>query len=224
MYLYDKKEKSLDVYSFDANQWVMFEYRERQMLQIPEKNRVLVAEAYSHDVGESPLFEFYANRFDETIIPMEYANSKRDELRYHFLRTGKTSKRNREILLDSYYFGHLSDRNVARLQDINKLRYFLLNKTTYSAELYNNRIKKLENIIELPESLYLLQMLEQGKFSLIGDKNISEQLDLFNISQIGELSLDELKKIDAYGITQNAYEQTLAKAENDAHVLRLIRK
>ena len=78
MFLYDKKEKSLDVYSFNGKQQDMIQYRENQMLQIAERDRVVVAESYSHDMGESPLFEFYAKRLDTEIIPMEYANSKRD--------------------------------------------------------------------------------------------------------------------------------------------------
>lgn len=224
MFLYDKKEKSLDVYSFNGYEEDMIQYREDQMLQIPEMDRVFMAESYSHDMGESPLFEFYAERLDTEIIPMEYANSKRGKLRYHFLKTGPTSKRNKEILLDCFYYGHLSDRKIARIQDLNKLRYFLLYNTTYSAQLYNSRIRILQDIIELPESLYLLQMLEQGKFALLGDKDISEQLNLFTISHIDEISLAELKKMDTCGITQNAYEQTLNKAENDAHILKLIRK
>ena len=43
-------------------------------------------------------------------------------------------------------------------------------------------------------------------------------------SNIDEISLDELKKINTFGITQNTYEQTLSKAENAAHILKLIRK
>lgn len=224
MFLYDKKENSIDVYSFDENKESMTEYRKSKMLEIPERDRVVVAESYNYDMGESPVFEFYAKKFDTTIIPMKYVNFKNGSLSYHFLKTGKTSKRNKKILLDSYYFGNLSDRNVARIQDLNKLRYFLLSKTVYSAQLYDNRFKKLEDIIELPESLYLLQMLEQGKFSLLKNKDISEQLSLFYVSYINELSLEELKKMDACGITNNTYEQILIKTENDAHLLKLLKK
>ncbi len=224
MFLYDKKDNALDVYSLTGNKQAMTEYRQRKMLEIPERDRVLVAESYSHDMSEAPLFEFYAKQFDTTIIPMEYANSTRNGLRYHFLKTNQASKKNKETLLDSYYFGHLSDRSVARIQDLNRLRYFLLYKTTYSAQPYDNKFKNLKDIIELPESLYLLQMLEQGKFSLLEDKDISDQLSLFSVSYIDELSLDELRKIDKCGITQNAYEKALMKAANDAHVLQLIRK
>lgn len=224
MFLYDKKENSIDVYTFNGNSEAMIEYRQNQMLQIPERQRVVVAESYSYDMGEAPLFEQYAEHFDTKIIPMEYANLKKDCFRYHFLVPNITSKRNKNILLDSYYSGQLSDKTVARIQDINKLRYFLLSKVVYDAEIYDNRKKILKDIIELPESLYLLQMLEQGKFSLLTDKDITEQLDLFSLEHINEISFEELRRMEACGLSNNTFEEILTKSENDASVLKLIKK
>lgn len=224
MFLYEKKDNSLDVYSFIGNEQAMTEYRRSKMLEIPEKDRILVAESYCDDMSEPPLLEFYVKKFDTSIIPMESLNYQVNELRYHFLKVAKANKINNNKLLDSYYCGNLSDKSVARVQDLDKLRYFLLPNNIYSADRYDNRYKRLENIIELPESLFLLQMLEQEKFSLLKDKDISDQLSLFSVSCIDELCLDELKKMDNCGITQNAYKQTLIKAENDKNILKLIRK
>ena len=225
MFLYDKKEKSLDVYSFNDDKPDIIGYRMNQMFKIPERERVVVAKSFSYDDNDTPLFERYQKQFDTIVIPMILANEKENELRYHLLKTvGITSRRNREILLDSYYFWHLSDRKIARIQDLDRLRYFLLTTTKYTRESWEPRVKILKDIIELQESLYILQMLEQEKFSLLGDKDISKQLDLFKISHINQISLEELKKVDACGMTINTYEQVLAKADNDAHVLKLIIK
>lgn len=78
--------------------------------------------------------------------------------------------------------------------------------------------------MELPESLYFLQMLEQGKFSLLIDKDIIEQLDLFSLAHIDEINLEELRKMDACGISRNTFEEIIAKSENDECVLKLIKK
>ena len=145
-------------------------------------------------------------------------------MKNYFLLPGKTSKRNMNILLDRYYNGQFSDRNVARIQDLSKLRYFLLSKEIYSAEIYDNRIKKLKDIMELPESLYFLQMLEQGKFSLLIDKDITEQLDLFSLEHINEISFEELRRMEACGLSNNTFEKIIAKSENDECVLKLIKK
>lgn len=223
MFLYDKKEKSLDVYSFVEDSQAIREYRQSKILEIPERDRVVVAESYSQDMSEIPLFEFYAEQFDINTIPMEYANSQEKNLRYHLLKKGKTSKRNRDILLDKFYSGELTDRNIARIQDLDKIRYYLLYEKTYKAQAYDNRLKRMKNIIELPESLYLLQMLEQEKFSLLEDKDILEQLSLFSLTHLDELNLSEIKRMADCGLTNNSYEQIIGKASNDAHVLNLIK-
>lgn len=223
MFLYDKKEKSLDVYSFVEDSQAIREYRQSKILEIPERDRVVVAESYSQDMSEIPLFEFYAEQFDINTIPMEYVNSQEKNLRYHLLKKGKTSKRNRDILLDKFYSGELTDRNIARIQDLDKIRYYLLYEKTYKAQAYDNRLKRMKNIIELPESLYLLQMLEQEKFSLLEDKDILEQLSLFSLTHLDELGLSEIKRMADCGLTNNSYEQIIGKASNDAHVLNLIK-
>ena len=65
------------------------------MLQIPERDRVVVDESYSYDMGEVPLFEQYSKHFDTKIIPMEYANLRKDCFRYHFLVPNITSCSNK---------------------------------------------------------------------------------------------------------------------------------
>lgn len=224
MYLYDKKDKTIDVYSFDANEIVMKAYRETQMQQIPENKRVYIAESYSPELSTTPILALSEKELDQRIFSMEEANSRQDNGNYHLLSSDKTSRRNREILLDSFYYGHLSNRNVARIHDLEQIRYFLLEQTTYIPELYNRRIRTLKNIIELPESLYLLQMLEQGKFSPISNHDFSEQLELFSVAHIDEISLEELAKMDVCGITENAYESTLNKTTEHAPVIQLCKK
>ncbi len=82
----------------------------------------------------------------------------------------------------------------------------------------------MEEIIQLPESLYLLQLLEQGRFALFDGKDISEQLALYTLAKINEVSMEELQKMDVCGITQDVYSRTIQKAENHAHLLKLIKR
>lgn len=230
MLLYDKKDKdSIRVYEFNGNKEDLMQYRIEEMSKIPENERILEAETYAENWRSiSPVFEYYAHVFDEVIIPIEQVNAEKSEHsvhgRYHLLKNVNTGSVNERILLDSYYYGFLNDRNVARIQDLEKIRYLLLKLEIYDSVLYDSRKKIMREIIELPESLYLLQLLEQGKFSLIGDKDISEQLDLFSIDIFNEFSLMELAIMDECGVTENAYERVLEKAKNDAYVLKLVKK
>lgn len=223
MFLYDKKDNSIDVYSLIGIKQALKEYRQDKMQAIPEREQVVVAESYSYDMDEVPVFELYANQFDSTIIPSEYANSQDNSVKYHILKTGKTSRRNREILLERYYLGQLWDRSVARVQYADKIRYYLLNSTTYTNQNYSHRIKRLKDIIELPESLYLLQMLEQENYPLLWGNDITEQLDLFSFEYVDELRLSEIKKMATCGLTKDSYEQIMIKARNNEPILSLLK-
>ena len=132
---------------------------------------------------------------------------------------------NRDNLLNAYYYGYYVSKDITKIKYLNMLKFFLFTSNQYNNNFYfsSKNIKYITDIIELPESLYLLQLIEQQRFSLIGNKDISEQLSLFTIFKTNEISFDELKKVDACGITDNAYDITIKKAEEDKHILKLIK-
>lgn len=78
--------------------------------------------------------------------------------------------------------------------------------------------------MEIPESLYLLSLIEKEKFSLIGNKSISEQLNLFKIEQLKEIDLKSIGTMHNIGILSGGYSSVIKKAENDAHILKLIKR
>lgn len=87
-------------------------------------------------------------------------------------------------------------------------------------KLYQYRVQE---IIQIPESLYLLSLIEQEKFSLIGDKDVSEKLSLFKLEQIPPVDLETLQMLDK-GIAPGYYSKAIEKAQNHAHILKLILK
>lgn len=104
------------------------------------------------------------------------------------------------------------------------MMYFLLTQKNYFT-CFNNTDKKVKNgIIKIPESLYLLQLFQQEEFSFLNDKSISELLSLFSVSYTDEISLEELEKMDKYGMAPNAYQNALNKANKDSQVLKFVRK
>ena len=227
MLLYEKRGKKIGIYKFIPNRDALTEYRRREMTSIPESERVLIAEGHTASCSEVPLFEFYSKNLDSIILSMEEVNSKKNDAHgnYHNIRTDGTTPRNKEILLDCYCQGNLNKCAVARIQDLKQLKYYLLTKTDYEDTWFDTRLKIMKDIIQIPESLYLLQLLEQEKFALIKDEDISKQLSLFNLSRcFDEISLEEFEKTDKYGITKNLYQQTVDKANNDAILLKLLNK
>lgn len=217
MYLYDKRENRIDVYDLISDDKKLYEYRIEQMQQIPEEQKIICG-ITSTGIEGYEIFKKYENKFDTELIPIENANG-----RYHRLEPDMLNGtgRNREVLLDSYYSGYLKDRKIARLRDLKRLRYFLLNQTQYS---YYFEKAILGGIIEIPKELYLLSLIEQEKFTLIGDKDVSEQLGLFSLEQTKVIDLDTLERMDCIGVAPGCYSRAIVKAANDAHILKLIRK
>ena len=82
----------------------------------------------------------------------------------------------------------------------------------------------MKGVIRLPESLYLLELIERERFAPLDGKNVAQQLALYSLSKINEISTEELQKMDTCGITKGAYTRVIDKANNDSHVLRLIKK
>ena len=81
-----------------------------------------------------------------------------------------------------------------------------------------------ESVINLPESLYLLELLLREKFELLNDKNIQEQLKLFDISCVDSFSLGTLDKLNGYGmINDESMKEIDRKIEQSEKILKLIK-
>ena len=235
MILYDNKGKTLDVYEFNANEDDLTTYRKEQIKKIPEVERILVAETRVSSPFRctSPLFEgFTGKEYNNIILTSDCVDDENQKNRniygvYNVLKNDTTlCNQHKKELLDSYCHGNLIDRNVIQIQYPEMKKYLLLylQQYDYLGEYDNGRNYRMSKIIQLPESLYLLQLIEQEKFASLAGKNIDEQLTLYSLSKINEISAEELQKMDICGITQNAYARVIDKANSDSHVLRLIKK
>ena len=78
---------------------------------------------------------------------------------------------------------------------------------------YINR--EMKDIISIPECLYYLQMLEQGKFSVVYRDEIDEQLRMFSVSKEPQISLtvDELEKWHKSNFPMEPFESTLKQVD-----------
>ena len=234
MFLYDKKDKYLDVYDFTASRSDLANYRMTQMKELPEDEKVFIADTRVDPYGDILLFEKYTGEiFNDEVLTASYVDNDSEERktsnayrRYHVLKADRRSKENNDNLLACYGYGHLSDKPVVQIQYAEMIKYYLLKRKNYDFVEFDEYGKKyrMEEIIQLPETLYLLQLIEQGRFDLLDGKNVAEQLALYSLSKINEISFEELQKMDACGVTENIYTEVINKADNDAHVLKLIKK
>lgn len=218
MFLYDKKENTLDVYKFTGNNDKLINYRKEQL----RKNQKDLCLLYAQTTARwqsllPPLFEEYQNDFDTTIFTKRMV----DGYTHHLISVPIN-----ESIKETYKQfcnGKQADKPIIRVAESNDISYFLLTNQKYQPDgVYKEKLT-LSGIIRLPESLFILQMLEQGKFSVVRDYDISEQLRLFSFTKVGQLDIEQLKNMDICGISQNAYTETLAKAEAHKEGLQLIK-
>jgi len=129
--------------------------------------------------------------------------------------------------VNKYIAGDIEDSNIVRVfnynKKINELKYikYLLISNKY--ELKEKNVFEMDSVINLPESLYLLELLLRGNIDLISDKNLKEQLELFDISCIDSFSLDKLYELDKYGIIDINKEQIDRKIKHSEKILKLIK-
>lgn len=223
MLLYKKNGKTLEVYEFSADENELFNYRKEQMKKIPEEKTIYIAEAYPKDKKEKPILERRSNNFNGKVIPIQNLNSHHYA---HFFKTNvNLPKDKQENLLNRLYSGEFDKNKIARIKDDN-LRYFLLSRAQYEKDTFSSYFNKriLKDIIEVPESLYYLQLLLQEKFSFLEDANISSQLSLFHLEYVDEVSLDELKKIDNLEIAKDSFQKVINKANRDSIIFQKYKK
>lgn len=226
MKLYDRNGDKLTVYNLTAKDEDLTQYRLTKMEQIPKKDRFFKAEPHLAPYGNTLLFEYYTNEDNKgKVIKATEADSRKSSdlygRYYHILKKAKTNKK----LLSDYYSGYLVSRNVVRIQYLDMMKYFLLSEEyRYLGEYDDGKIYKMRGIMQIPESLYLLQLIEQERFENLDKKDIIEQLEFYWLSKISEFNMDELKKMDEFGVANGAYQKAIHKSKTDKHILNILTK
>lgn len=225
MYIYNINKNTLEVYKLKANLADIIKYKKEQMKQIEEDKQILYVETYSGIFGETILFEEYINSSNQDPISIEEANKEKPDRvgKYHKLLYSNPNSIERQTLLEEYYSGKLTNCNVIKIKDVNKIRYLLLKNSKYEKSTTKHTCKILKEIIEIPKSLYLLQLLEQGQFQLLEEVDITEQLGLYTIELFRKINLDELENIDLCELSENVYQNAINKSKNSNHILKRIK-
>lgn len=211
MLLYRKKDKSIVIYMFQPIESKIIEYKTEQMNLIPENKQVVQAKLkFETDLSKLNLL---------------HDNSYIDELSF------SDDCQNNEKILQAYFQNTSSSYKTLRFQDETRIMYCLI---FCRHENLNNTTL---DIIHLPRSLYILQLLLNGEYDLVVNKNILEQLDLFKVNknileqlelfevkELEEVSIDELEKIVSYNIMPVSYYiEALKKCEKDKEFVKVIR-
>ena len=237
MYLFDRSGDNIEIYSLEPKRMDIKNYRQQEMEKIPFEQRILRIETNTKDLPFNE--DFTNNPFSKPIDidhqKLTYNNKKTIGTEYHKLGITRGTANSIDYVeekMKGYYFGNYDSSQMVRVfrydehqQRLNFILYLLLNNY-YHKERENSKIKYIENIINIPESLYLLELINRGQFSLLDNKDITEQLSLFKISNspVKTYTLKELEEIGKYGFDPNAVNTALNNVEESKSIFERIRR
>ena len=226
MILYEKKNNMINVYKLTAEEKSLIDFRIQEMKNIPENNRALYAKQVYQNFNNRPLFEQYREKLDEHIFPYEKADRRlSSDIIYHILLPYPEDKSEKKELIKRYYDGKYTDKKVARVL-YDKVRYYLLTQDKYIDAKFRAYTKYLKGIIQIPESLYMLQLFEQGKYDVLINQglDITKILELYKLDNFGYVEEDELINFDRCEITTNSHTKVLEKAKRDSKLIDMFKR
>lgn len=76
----------------------------------------------------------------------------------------------------------------------------------------------MEGIIDIPEEIYILQLIEAGKISKVEKQNFYDILNLFEFSFKNQVDIQYLEELKKYNLINNTYnffiDEEASKAPN----------
>lgn len=255
--LFDKKDNHFDVYFLQALADTLKDYRIQEMKCTNIYDKILTAYAYDHEWWNGTKLENipylrthildydYINTTEYEYQIIEKAKIRKSNLtkeqknylfhlgcsglRYHRLNPNGLSNKEKEQILHDFYNGLFDEQPVTRVkkEGLKKLIYYLLTKRNYEFSIKDNRHKKMSGIIEIPESLYILQLILDEDFEILienieeSSAKIKEVLSLFTCTKVDELPFTILQTTDKYELTSKSFERTSETSKLHTKVLEL---
>ena len=217
MYLYEKDKNIVNVFELKEKRDKLFEFKRKEM----EKNRKqdVVYSVFSNNYNELRSF-VGASEYDLDKFIKKYntffkhrTGLKLSENLYFIENRNNIAGLLYQLYCGDYdFYGY----DVKKLyeEDRNNVKKYFLQTTSeikqhipekFNAESFTY---ELPNILSISESIYLLRLLIQQKFGSVVDKNIDEQLSLydFNDKPIKKLDLETIRFVNQNYLTDDDLE------------------
>lgn len=217
MFLYNKSGSKIEVFDMRPDMKKVTNYKREQIANtFGAGGRIITAFSTDDKILENPVEEInlkdVENETHDYMGGCSYSRLKQEE------SSVQTHK-----LLEKYYTNEYSSNIIKRIISrdscgkLYTLRYLLLTETRYTSARFTGYC--MENIIELNQSLFYLQLLEQGNFDRLVDKDISEQLALYNMTYHSDISIDSLQKMYDVDLLPGAFECVMSNVETTQKIL-----
>ena len=225
MYLYEKNKDKIDVYELKARRDKLFDFKRREMEKEDLDHIVFKLQSNNKDDLQNFRDSRYSGKF---IDKKNYIFKHKNGIKLNNVIYLRDNGLIIDGLLYRLYrgeFDYYPGYKIIISNHKNK-KYLLLTdpcieeqKTKiFDAESYKY---SLDNVISLPESMYLLRKLIEQDYSELVDKNIEEQLSLydFNDEPIKKLDLKTIEFTNKNSFSDNdlELEQIILKKVRQIH-------
>lgn len=228
MYLYEKQDDKVLIHNFIRDKEELKAYRKSELSKISRDDIEYCLEERVKEYDE-PLFRKLSLHNIIVYEPME-------QIYFSYPKINKVKYLN-NILINNYYNGIYAKRDLVSFVG-EKNTYYLLayrfNEPQYRIGKDNKsyQLYTMGGIIHLPETLAILQLIEQGRSYLIPEnakeENIQSVLNLYKDEVVDEIDLENLRKTDMYNVTHRIYDDAVTKvsikSKNDFNIVKRLKK
>lgn len=230
MLLYDKKDDSIDIYTLQARQEELKKYR-KEVLQGYDTSSLF----YCLKTGVESIAKNFLKGGDFDICDVDSRGWRKLDSGWSLIdrMSKKVSDSDIEIqkkILEKYIEGEYSSLVPSRVYDttVEHVEYYdkyLFLKPEKIKEIWNSIIFwQINNMLNLPRNLYLLQLIELGRFEQLTKENIKEQLQLFDIDYSKRVKVSEIEELLSTSLVSGKIEDVIKKAKVGSKILQKIRK
>lgn len=218
MYLYNKNGSDLEVYDIYTSNSILADYKRRELIGFEKDGNEILYQLITYPATHEKIAFNTIRRCDT----MSYSLL---EYKKNFHEWSKLIPQTlyRHCIIRKYLNGEYKKRPVAKITDEDLLvKHYFMGIQNCSCDRKDCRLNSLLN---LPESLYYLQLLELGNYKELvnADSDLFDKLaSMYNIELINKYDINLLEELYFNGIGTNPT-SILQNAEYNKEVLQRVR-
>ena len=232
MLIYDKNGNNIDIYTMNPKLEELKRYRKNVM-----KRQKIEEMFYSLKTNcPNTLIKFNTSE-DVDIKFLDYDNDTVIETGYwsRLCPMGDVGPYDKEIqqkIIENYIEGVYDSIRPVKVFDYNweddiTTEFNRLLQTEGARIVIKNsqgNVWEIKNMINLPRSLYLLHLLQQGKYGELISENITRQLSLFDIEYLKKVKIMDIKNAIETGLVPGTLCDAVSRADVGSIILQKRKK
>lgn len=218
VFLQERINEQIRIHELKPMPEKIYDYKKGEMRQIPLNMRLFRAQSSDGDIR--PLEENHSINYQT--LGFKGEKSCEHEMVSPRLTEEEFSRQNK--ILEDYYRNCKPNETVIEVcNNTDKDIHYLLPLGRYVISVYD--MYYIENVLNIPESLFKLNEFLKGKFDSLTEDEIKEMLKLFSVDILDTIDISSLKRFSELGIIIPDYEEQLNRKINaSAGILKLIKK